>query len=185
MQNFSKLFCFILLSHFIHGDDSWKVYDDSEIATINIYIGQDKLDWMYDNVYSDSLHVASFSFQNAQINQSLDSIGFRLRGNTSRNAEKKSFKVDFNHFKSGRNFFGVEKLNLNGEHNDPSIVRSKISWDLYQDIGMVASRAAHAELYINDEYYGLYLSVEHIDDSFIDRNYNDASGNLWKCIWPA
>ena len=74
------------------------------IATINIYLGQDKLDWMYDNVYSDSLHVASFSFQNAQINQSLDSIGFRLRGNTSRNAEKKSFKVDFNHFKSGRNF---------------------------------------------------------------------------------
>ena len=67
MQNFSKLFCFILLSHFIHGDDSWKVYDDSEIATINIYLGQDKLDWMYDNVYSDSLHVASFSFQNAQI----------------------------------------------------------------------------------------------------------------------
>ena len=64
-------------------------------------------------------------------------------------------------------------------------MRSKISWDLYQDIGMVASRAAHAELYINDEYYGLYLSVEHIDDSFIDRNYNDASGNLWKCIWPA
>ena len=185
MQNFNKIFCFVLLSYLIHGDDSWKIYDDSEIATINIYIGQDKLDWMYDNVYSDSLHVASFSFQNAQINQSLDSIGFRLRGNTSRNAEKKSFKVDFNHFKSGRKFFDVEKLNLNGEHNDPSIVRSKISWDLYQDIGMVASRAAHAELYINDEYYGLYLSVEHIDDSFIDRNYTDASGNLWKCIWPA
>ena len=41
------------------------------------------------------------------------------------------------------------------------------------------------ELYINEEYYGLYVSVEHIDDSFIDRNYADDSGNLWKCIWPA
>ena len=185
MQNFKKLIFYILISYFIYGDDSWKVYDDSEIAIINIYIDQDKIDWMYDNVYSDSLHLASFSFQNAYINESTDSIGFRLRGNTSRNAAKKSFKVDFNHFKSGREFFGVEKLNLNGEHNDPSIVRSKICWDMYQDIGMVSSRAAHAELYINEEYYGLYVSVEHIDDSFIDRNYVDGSGNLWKCIWPA
>lgn len=185
MQNFKKLIFYILISYFIYGDDSWKVYDDLEIAIINIYIDQDKIDWMYDNVYSDSLHLASFSFQNAYINESTDSIGFRLRGNTSRNAAKKSFKVDFNHFKSGREFFGVEKLNLNGEHNDPSIVRSKICWDLYQDIGMVSSRAAHAELYINEEYYGLYVSVEHIDDSFIDRNYVDGSGNLWKCIWPA
>ncbi len=185
MQNFKKIILFIFISYFVYGDDSWRVYDDSEIAVINIYIDQDKIDWMYDNVYSDSLHVASFSFQNAYINESTDSIGFRLRGNTSRNAAKKSFKVDFNHFKSGRNFFGIEKLNLNGEHNDPSIVRSKICWDLYQEIGMVSSRAAHAELYINEEYYGLYVSVEHIDDSFIDRNYADGSGNLWKCIWPA
>ena len=185
MQNFKKLIFCILLSYFTYGDDSWKVYDDSEIAIINIYIPQDKIDWMYDNVYSDSLHVANFSFQNAHIDESIDSIGFRLRGNTSRNAAKKSFKVDFNHFRSGRDFFGVEKLNLNGEHNDPSIVRSKISWDLYQDIGMVSSRASHAELYINEEYYGLYVSVEHIDDSFVDRNYADGSGNLWKCIWPA
>ena len=185
MQNFKKLIFYIFISYFIYGDDSWKVYDDSEIAIINIYIDQDKIDWMYDNVYSDSLHLASFSFQNAYINDSIDSIGFRLRGNTSRNAAKKSFKVDFNHFKSGREFFGVEKLNLNGEHNDPSIVRSKICWDMYQYIGMVSSRAAHAELYINQEYYGLYVSVEHIDDSFIDRNYVDGSGNLWKCTWPA
>ena len=185
MQNFKKIILFFFISYFVYGDDSWKVYDDSEIAIINIYIDQDKIDWMYDNVYSDSLHVASISFQNAHINESTDSIGFRLRGNTSRNAEKKSFKIDFNHFISGRDFFGVEKLNLNGEHNDPSIVRSKLCWDLFQDIGMVSSRAAHAELYINGDYYGLYVSVEHIDDSFIEKNYVDGSGNLWKCIWPA
>ena len=80
---------------------------------------------------------------------------------------------------SGRDFYGVEKLNLNGEHNDPSIVRSKICWDLYQKFGIVSSRAAHAEVYINNEYYGLYISVEHIDDTFLDRNYLNGDGNLW------
>ncbi|NQU66938.1 MAG: CotH kinase family protein [Candidatus Marinimicrobia bacterium] len=111
-------------------------------------------------------------------------IGFRLRGNTSREAQKKSFKVSFNTFVPGRNFHGVDKLNLNGEHNDPSIVRSKLCWDLYQDVGVTASRSAHTALYINDDYYGLYISVEHIDDEFLSKNFDDDSGNLWKCLWP-
>ena len=73
------------------------------------------------------MHVASVHFQNAYINEYIDSIGFRIRGNTSRNADKKSFKIDFNHFKRGRQFFDIEKINLNGEHNDPSISEVKFA----------------------------------------------------------
>ncbi|GIS54586.1 hypothetical protein Ct9H90mP29_16280 [bacterium] len=119
------------------------------------------------------------------IDETIDSVGFRLRGNTSRVSAKKSFKVDFNHFISGRDFHGVEKLNLNGEHNDVSIMRAKLSWDLYQSMGIVSSRANHAKLYINGDYYGLYISVEHIDDSFLSKNFQNDNGNLWKCLWPA
>ncbi|MEC9049467.1 MAG: CotH kinase family protein, partial [Candidatus Neomarinimicrobiota bacterium] len=177
----------IVLSFQLYADDSWKVYDETEIATINITIDADDLEWMYNwqNVESDSLHPATIHFQNAHIDETVDSVGFRLRGNTSRTSAKKSFKVDFNHFFPGRDFFDIEKLNLNGEHNDPSIVRSKICWDLFQDIGMVSSRAAHAKVFINEDYYGLYISVEHVDDSFLSKNYTDDSGNLWKCLWPA
>ena len=46
-------------------------------------------------------------------------VGFRLRGNTSRTAGKKSFKVSINSFVAGRKWNQLEKLNLNGEHNDP------------------------------------------------------------------
>ncbi|MCH2651110.1 MAG: CotH kinase family protein [Candidatus Marinimicrobia bacterium] len=186
LQN-KLVFFMIVLSCQLYADDSWKVYDDTEIATINITIDADDLEWMYNwqNVESDSLHPATIHFQNAYIDETIDSIGFRLRGNTSRTSAKKSFKVDFNHFFPGREFFDVEKLNLNGEHNDPSIVRSKVCWDLFQDIGMVGSRAAHAKVFINGDYFGLYVSVEHVDDSFLSRNYADDSGNLWKCLWPA
>ncbi len=38
--------------------------------------------------------------------------------------------------------YDVEKLNLNGEHNDPSIIRSKLCWDIFNEIGMTACRAA-------------------------------------------
>ncbi|MEC9307232.1 MAG: hypothetical protein VX957_02520, partial [Candidatus Neomarinimicrobiota bacterium] len=34
----------------LHGDDSWKVYDDSEIAVIQITLDPEDLQWMYENV---------------------------------------------------------------------------------------------------------------------------------------
>ena len=175
----------IILICILSADESWKVYDDSSISTINITINPNTLDWIYNNVESDSLHSVIVHFQNEHITETIDSVGFRLRGNTSRTSAKKSFKLDFNRFISGRDFYNIEKLNLNGEHNDPSIVRSKICWDIYNESGIIAPRAAHAKVYINDNYYGLYISVEHIDDSFLKKNFNDDSGNLWKCLWPA
>lgn len=166
-------------------DESWKLYDDTHIARIDITIDPDTLEWIYNNVESDIEHYAVFHFQNNWINETVDSIGFRLRGNTSRYAQKKSFKVSFNTFIQGREFYGVDKLNLNGEHNDPSIIRSKLCWDHFNTIGLTASRANHAEVYINGQYYGLYISAEHIDDEFLEKNWSDDSGNLWKCLYPA
>lgn len=166
-------------------DNSWKLYDDTQIDIIEITVDTNDLEWIYANVESDSLHLATVHYSNEWFDEIIENVGFRLRGNTSRPAAKKSFKLDFNHFVSGRDFYGVEKINLNGEHNDPSIVRSKLCWNLYQDIHMVASRATHAAVYINGNYYGLYISVEHIDDTFLEKNYADDNGNLWKCLWPA
>ena len=182
-----RLFGLILFSTLIIADDSWMVYDDSSVARVDIYVDSLALEWMYeyDNVESDSLHMAYIYYHNEYINDTLEQVGFRLRGNTSRVSQKKSFKLDFNHFVSGRDFYGVEKINLNGEHNDVSIIRSKLSWDIFESIGMVATRANHIEVYINDTYYGLYISVEHIDDTFLSRNFDNDAGNLWKCLWPA
>ena len=147
-----RLLGLILFSSLIIADDSWMVYDDSSVSRVDIFVDSLALEWMYeyDNVESDSLHMAYIYYQNEYINDTLEQVGFRLRGNTSRVSEKKSFKLDFNHFVPGRDFYGVEKINLNGEHNDVSIVRSKLSWDIFKSIGMVATRANHIEVYIND-----------------------------------
>ncbi|GAB1443127.1 hypothetical protein MASR2M39_19660 [Ignavibacteriales bacterium] len=168
------------------GMQDWeKVFDDSEVGRIDITIDPDDLAWIYANVTSDVEFPATMRFQNKWFDETLDSIGFRLRGNTSRQAQKKSFKIAINSFFQGRNFHGLEKLNLNGEHNDPSIVRSKLSFEKFGQIGLKGSRSCHMEVYINGRYYGLYISVEHIDEEFLERNYADDSGNLWKCLWPA
>lgn len=178
----SSLFTFVASSQ---SDESWKIYDDTQVSRVDITLHPDTLAWIYDNPESDVEHLATARFRNSWIDQTLDSAGFRLRGNTSRQSQKKSFKVSFNTFIKGRKLLGIEKLNLNGEHNDPAIARSKFSFDRWNDLELPASRTCHATVYINDEYYGLYVSVEHVDEEFLQKRFSDCTGNLWKCLYPA
>jgi hypothetical protein len=163
------------------------VYRDSSVATIRIWIHPDSLAKMYrsDSLESDYEYPAEFAFDNGVVQDSVSRIGFRLRGNTSRYSKKKSFKVSFNTFESGRSFHDFEKLNLNGEHNDPCIIRAKICWDLFNAFGVPASRANHVRVYINGKYYGLYIDVEHVDENFVRSRFGNNTGNLYKCTWPA
>jgi hypothetical protein len=179
------IYLFLLIPIVAFSDDTWKIYDDSQVAVVRITVDTTDLAFLYENVDNDDHFPATVHFINAHIDEIIDSVGFRLRGNTSRTAAKKSFKLSFNTFVAGRQFYGIDKLNLNGEHNDPAIIRSKLCWDFFQQIGMGASKASHAAVYINDVYYGLYISVEHIDDEFIQSRFDDDSGNLWKCLYPA
>jgi len=112
-------------------------------------------------------------------------VGFRLRGNTSRYSKKKSFRVSFNTFTAGGKYYGVEKLNLNGEHNDPSVMRSKLMWDILRKWEIPAPRANHVQVYINGNNYGLYLNVENIDEEFVLSRFGNKDGNLYKCLYPA
>lgn len=163
------------------------VFHDGLVGTVHITIHPDSLALILDPVNADSDHEypATMIFENSQLKDTLVNIGFRLRGNTSRVSQKKSFKVSINAFESGRAFAGLEKLNLNGEHNDPSIIRAKLSWDLFQSAGVPASRAAHTRLFINGQYRGLYINVEHIDEQFVRPRFGNNDGSLYKCLWPA
>ena len=162
-----------------------KVFIDEIVPRVDIFINPDTLQWIYDNPESNTEFHADFIFDNGEDKDTIEDIGFRLRGNTSRYSQKKSFKVSFNTFVQGRKYHGLEKMNLNGEHNDPSIARSKICWDILREFEIPAPRSNHIELFINNNYYGLYLNVEHIDEEFIDSRFGNNGGNLFKCLWPA
>jgi spore coat protein CotH len=161
------------------------VFDDSGVPRVDILIHPDTLEWIYENVESYIEWHATFIFQRNDYVDTVENIGFRLRGNTSRYSSKKSFKISFNTFEQGRKWHDLEKLNLNGEHNDPSIMRSKLSWDLLRAMNIPAPRSNHVRLYINGNYHGLYINVEHIDEEFADSRFDNQDGNLYKCLYPA
>lgn len=163
------------------------IYADSTFAKIYITIDSDSPAQLLlpEHAESDHEYPATFRYESEMIRQTLENVGFRLRGNTSCYSQKKSFKVSFSTFEKGRKFYGLEKLNLNGEHNDPSIIRSKLCWELFTKTGIPASRANHVMLYVNNEYFGLYINVEHVDENFVLSRFDNNSGNLYKCLRPA
>jgi spore coat protein H len=163
------------------------LFGADSLPEIHVTIDSDSLAWILDgeNVENQRELPASVRIVVDGAVYERDPIGFRLRGNTSRYAAKKSFKVSFNSFKEGATLFGMEKLNINGSHNDPSMMRAKIAWDLAARMDITASRSIHARMYINGAYMGLYLIVEHIDEIFVADRFGSENGNLYKCLYPA
>lgn len=164
-----------------------KLFDTDIVPRIDIEMSADDLDFLLDwnNRDNDEHFPASFFFTNGERRDTVYEVGVRLRGNTTRGAAKKAFKISFNTFTTGRKYRGVEKLNLNPEKNDPTLARSQICWTLAQQMGIPAARTNHVELYINGDYFGLYLNTEHIDENFVKKRFGNNDGNLYKCLFPA
>lgn len=181
--SFSILYSTALLSQ---SGSKW-LFDDSTLPEIRINIDQESLDEILadENQQSDHEFHAMFSITKNGVTETVDSVGFRLRGNTSRASQKKSFKISFDTFIDGREYRGLDKMNINGEHNDPTVMRAKLSWNIFEKMDVKAPRSNHVSLYINDVFYGLYLNVEHIDNEFLKKEFNGDSGNLYKCLYPA
>ena len=161
------------------------VFRDDLLPVVRLWLPQDSLNKLMADPLLDHEYPARFEFESGTLRESIPVVGLRIRGNTSRLSAKKSFKVSFNTFTSKGTFYELEKMNLNGEHNDPSVIRSKLAWDLYRSIGVPAPRANHVLLYVNDQFRGVYMNVEQIDEQFTKLRYGNKKGNLYKCLWPA
>ena len=67
---------FLLLLPAYAQDESWMLYDDSQMAIIEISTSPEAMDYMYteENFESDSMHMASIHFKNAFIDETVDSV---------------------------------------------------------------------------------------------------------------
>ena len=119
-----------------------------EVTTVRLTLDPDDLAFILhpDNAYSNEEFPGTFVHESSLGMDTVANVGIRLRGNTSRTSGKKSFKVSFNTFVAGQQWSDLDKLNLNGEHNDPSILRARMTWEFMRSQGLVAPRVSHVKL---------------------------------------
>lgn len=91
-----------------------------------------------------------------------------IRGNSSRFFEKKSYRL---HFIEGQQVNKLSVMNmpkndewiLNGPFLDKSLMRNYLMMNLSSEIMGYAPRVRYCEVFINEEYQGLYLMMEPIN----------------------
>ncbi len=93
--------------------------------------------------------------------------------------QKVSIKIDINLYVPGQLFAGKKKLSLECG-SDKALVTETLSWNIYQDVGHVASRAAWVKVYVNGSYRGLYGNVEQVDKIYLTDHGIDNGGFLYK-----
>jgi hypothetical protein len=161
------------------------LFDQSAVHSIYINLPPDSLQVLIDEVIHDRYLLAEFIYVAGNQRDTIKHIGLRLRGNTSLAAQKKSFKISFNEFEPGRKYQGVKKLNLRGSHNDPSLIREKLWFDLAHRAGDPLRRTSFVRVYLNGAYRGLYTNLEEIDKEWLEDAFALETGNLYKCTYPA
>jgi hypothetical protein len=159
-------------------------FDQSKINNIYIAIPPDSLTEVLQHNNNNYYH-ASFKYTNGIDSLLADTIGFRIRGNTSLQSKKKSFKISFDAFDSTAKYMGLRKLNLIGNHNDPTMVREKLFYECWNKAGFAKRQVSFINLYINNVLYGVYSNAEEIDKIWLKKSFGNSAGNLYKCSWGA
>ncbi len=169
------------------------LFDNNTLHEIRIYFEEDDF-W---DILTENYQVGSYSgevdyLQTTQIiidGNTLDTVGVRQKGFSSHfasNEFKKSIKIDFNEFVSGQEYDGLRKINLANGVGDPSFQRDMLCYDMMRTAGIAAPRTAHTTLYLNDQYWGIYVLIEQVDKTFVSENFDDDNGDLFKNMgWSA
>lgn len=93
-------------------------------------------------------------------------IDLSYRGSHIRDFSKKSYQIAFYNPKK---YKGSSRMHLNAEFKDPSLIRNKLSFDFFSEIGVLSPQSKHVFLMQNGRADGVYLEIESVDENFLQR----------------
>ena len=139
--------------------------------------------------YSD-LQAARRSKQDVRADLKVDNVvykhvGVRFRGNSSYvgSGRKKSINVTMDAFVPKQELMGYDSLNLSNAFGDPTFCREVVSFHVLRKYGP-APKANHVKVYINGNYFGLFVNVQQPDKTFIKEWFRGNDGNRYRCDPP-
>ena len=193
------------------------LYDISVVSEVKLSISHD--DWNtfltnFDlNPDNNTYIPATFSFKKGSESFQMDSVGVRLRGNTSRrrpegttgelhqsqnaNWHHVHFQVKFDEYRDKVKFCNSDRVVLKWFKDDAMYCREIYSYDLFRRFGVwTAPRASYTRVSIDIKgdskpaYFGVYALVEGVSEAFLANRkaagkFTSKNGNLWKASWGA
>lgn len=156
------------------------LFDNSKVHTIDIVL--DDAEEFISSCMNEEYTPATVVIDG----KAFKNVAIRGKGNTSlssvasMDSDRYSFKIEFDHYETGKSYNGLDKLVLNNLIQDNTYMKDYLTYEMMREAGGISPLCSYASVTINGEEWGLYLAVEGVEESFLKRNYGDISGNLYK-----
>ncbi len=157
-----------------------RLFDNTRVHTIDIVMNN--WDEFIADATSEDYYLANVVIDG----EAYKNIGIRGKGNTSlssvasMNSERYSFKIEFDHYDSTLTYYGLDKLNLNNMIHDTTMMKDYLTYTMMNEFNVNAPLCSFVYISVNGEDWGLYLAVEGVEESFLERNYGSNYGALYK-----
>ncbi len=166
-----------------------KIFDNSLVHTLDIQISDRKWNKTTENAEEQLCKKCSIVYDGEALEKCGITPQYDLAITTVNEADGDyySFLITFDEFEKEQTLFGLDSMLLDNMSTDKTCLKGYLAYKLMQGAGAKAPLCTYVYVTVNGEELGLYLAVEGIDDSFMERclNYNKADknsirGNVYK-----
>lgn len=155
--------------------------DFYDLGTIpEIKISFEKENWRY---LLDSLRYNGEGLLEGTVavgDEKLEGAGVRYRsgvGFTPGNKRNGLF-INVGFTQSGQKLNGYSSIDLSSAIRDPSLLREVLAYDIVGSY-VPTPKANFAKVFINEEYYGLFVNIEPLETPFFERNFAAKGGSYF------
>ena len=167
----------------LSGAAAQNFYDINTIQEIKINFYQSNWQFLLDSL-KDEPGQPYLLVPSVEINgQIFDSVGVKYKGYSSYDPDnlKNPLHIELNHVKKGQSYLGVKDIKLSNVFEDPTFTREILSYEILQKY-MNEPLANYAKIWLDGEYWGVYVNVESINKPFLRKHFHtDGDNPFFKC----
>jgi spore coat protein H len=164
-------------------EQSETVFPKEKVIDVKITVDEADFQDMLDNASLEEFKMASVEYNGT----TFDNVGIRTKGNLSlrsvvqmQDSDRYSFKLSFDEYVDNQTLAGISKINLNNNYSDASYMREFLTYELAEEMGLPTPGHSYVNVYINGKLWGFYLAVEQVGDAYLERNFGNSYGALYK-----
>ena len=159
-----------------------RLFDTSYVHSINIEMNEEDWNDLLENASEKGYYSCNITIDGEEYSN----VGIKTKGNSSlsqvvnSDSDRYSFKIKFDKYNKEQDYYGLEKLNLNNIIQDTTYMKDYLAYTMMGSFGVASPYVSYSYITINGQEWGLYLNVEDIGESFLERNYGEDYGALYK-----
>ena len=157
-----------------------RLFDTSKVHAVDIVMD----DW---NSFIETCSNEEYALCSVVIDgEAFRNVAIRAKGNTSLtqvrslDSDRYSFKIEFDHYDDTNLYYGLDKVCLNNIIQDNTYMKDYLAYQMMNEFGVASPLCSYVNITVNGEEWGLYLAVEAVEESFLQRNYKSGYGELYK-----